>query len=137
METSILFLLLFTCLSATAAFAQAERIERGQLVIEGIPEIPKDLLERLRQYQSTRSASLVDWLPQDEGILIMTRLGETDQIHQVSQPGGARQQMTFFNEPVQSEAVSPSPNLSGFLFGRDTGGGEFYQLFLFDRSYIQ
>jgi dipeptidyl aminopeptidase/acylaminoacyl peptidase len=112
--------------------AAVERVEQGNLVIEGIPEIPEPVVERLRQYQNTRSASLEGWHPAGQGIVISTRFGETRQIHWVAEPGGARRQLTFFAEPVGGSTVSPDPEVNGFLFGKDVGGSEFYQIFFFD-----
>lgn len=117
---------------APAVSAEQERVEKGNLVMEGIPEIPERVQNRLLQYQNTRSAGLADWLPSGGGMLISTRFGETSQIHVVKVPGGARNQITFFEEPVTGAAVSPSPAIDGFVFGRDVGGSEFYQLFFFD-----
>ena len=105
------------------------RIERGNLVLDGIPEIPAALTERLNQYQQTRGASLEGWLP-GGGILISTRFGETAQVHRVEIPGGARRQLTFYPEPI-AEAL-PAGNGKGFVFGKDRGGDEFYQLHSFD-----
>jgi protease II len=123
--------LLIGALAPAAAMAQ-ERVEKGNLVIEGIPEIPERVQDRLLQYQNTRAAGLADWLPEGGGMLIATRFGETSQIHLVKTPGGARNQITFFEEPVSGASVSPDPAIDGFVFGRDVGGSEFYQLFFFD-----
>ena len=117
---------------APAAAAQAERIEKGNLVIEGIPEIPENVMDRLVQYQNTRSASLSGWLPDGSGILIRTRFGDTLQVHHVARPGGDRRQVTFFKEPVAGAAVSPNPEARGFIYQRDVGGSEFYQLYYMD-----
>ena len=104
----------------------------GNLLIEGIPEIPVGLSDKLNQYQNTRSAVMVDWLKDGEGILILTRFGESDQLHLVEQPGGYRKQLTFFKEPVFTAAVCPAKDRHGFLFAKDIGGSEAYQLFYFD-----
>jgi len=116
---------------ALSAHAQPERVERGQLVLEDIPEIPAELYQRLQQYQNTRSASFADWL-HDGGLLISTRFGDTRQIHRVRRPTGAREQLTFFPEPLTNAAVSPDESLDGFVYTRDVGGNEFYQLYWFD-----
>ena len=122
---------------ATAALASApaqagpERVERGNLVLENMPEIPAEIFDRLEQYQNTRGAGLTSWL-HDGGILIATRFGETSQVHRVRQPMGARTQLTFFQEPVSSASVSPDPGTDGFVYLRDIGGDEFFQLFWFD-----
>lgn len=128
---AILFII-SVILPGLSAIAQVERKEIGNLVIENIPEIPEQLKDRIFQYQSTRSASFQDWLHNDEGILISTRFGETVQFHKVRMPGGAREQITFFAEPVGGATVCPDKTKNVFLFTKDVGGGEFYQIFSFD-----
>ncbi len=117
-------------LCTAAGAADIERIERGNLVIEGIPEVPDEVRQRLDQYRNTRSASLAGWLPDGSGMIISTRFADTSQLHLVSQPGGARRQLTFFAEPVGGASVNP--RRQRLLFARDIGGSEFYQLFDFE-----
>jgi len=112
--------------------AQVERKEIGNLVIEEIPDIPERISERVFQYQNTRGVSFSGWLPSGNEILIRTRFGETNQVHKVEMPGGARKQLTFFPEPVNGASVCPDPDNNIFLFIKDIGGGEFYQIFSFD-----
>ncbi len=111
---------------------QVTRVERGELVLEDIPEIPIEVSERLLQYQNTRSASLRDWMPDGSGMLISTRFGETSQLHMLKTPAGARTQVTFFAEPVRGASMNPDPKKPGFLFLKDVGGSEYYQIFHFD-----
>lgn len=119
-------------LLATPALAQTapERVTRGNLVMENIPEIPGEVRERLRQYQNVRSAGFSDFAP-DGGIYITTRFGETNQIHHVAQPMGARRQITFYDERTSGATIRPDGS-GQFLFTRDVGGDEFFQGFLFD-----
>ncbi|MCB1056163.1 MAG: S9 family peptidase [Acidobacteria bacterium] len=112
--------------------AEVERVEKGNLVIEGIPDIPADVEARLQRYENARSASFQGWLPDGSGVLISTRFAETSQIHRVDQPGGARQQLTFFDEPVGGAAPSPKADDPVFLFTKDVGGAEFFQVFSYD-----
>jgi dipeptidyl aminopeptidase/acylaminoacyl peptidase len=114
--------------SAAAKTAKVQRIERGNLVLENIPEIPETLAERTNQYQQTRSAFLRGWL--GDGVLVTTRFGETSQAHRVAFPAGDRQQLTFFPEPVADAA--PAPDGKSFLFAKDRGGDEYYQIYQFD-----
>ncbi|WP_439632958.1 prolyl oligopeptidase family serine peptidase [Glycocaulis sp.] len=107
-----------------------ERVTRGNLVMENIPEIPREVRERLRQYQNVRGAGFSDFAP-DGGIYITTRFGETNQIHHVAQPMGARRQITFYDERTSGATVRPDGS-GQFLFTRDVGGDEFFQGFLFD-----
>ena len=61
--------LLLSCVAAlsvalvTPVFSQVERREVGNLVLEGIPDIPPQVVERMLQYQNTRSAGFVGWEP--------------------------------------------------------------------------
>jgi dipeptidyl aminopeptidase/acylaminoacyl peptidase len=129
-----IFLVFWCIVTVHYSSAQVERKEIGNLVIENIPEIPQQLKDRIFQYQSTRSASFQDWLHNDEGILISTRFGETSQFHRVKMPGGSREQVTFFSEPVGGATLCPDKSKNIFLFTKDVGGGEFYQIFSFDMN---
>jgi dipeptidyl aminopeptidase/acylaminoacyl peptidase len=112
-----------------AAVARADVREIGQLVLDGIPEIPQRIVERTNQYQNVRGATFADWAP-DGGVLIRTRFAESDQLHHVSAPGGARRQLTFFAEPVDGGSFGHSADW--LLFNRDAGGNEYAQIFRFD-----
>jgi dipeptidyl aminopeptidase/acylaminoacyl peptidase len=127
---AFLAVLLITVFLISTSYGQINRVEKGNLVMEDIPDIPDQVKDRMMQYQNVRSAYLADWHPSGKGMLISTRFGETTQIHWVKEPGGARQQITFFNEPVSG--ASANPEKPGFLFGKDVGGSEFYQLFHFN-----
>jgi dipeptidyl aminopeptidase/acylaminoacyl peptidase len=108
------------------------RREMGALVMEGVPDLPPALVDRLRPYQNTRSASLQDWLADGKGLLITTRFGETAQVHQVTSPMGDRRQLTFYPEPILDAVVCPDPAAHGFLFLKDAGGAENYQIYFRD-----
>src|SRR5690348_14649159 len=69
---------------AAARSDKVQRSQRGNLVIENIPDIPPALAELTNQYQQARSASLQGWL--DDGVLITTRFGDTAQVHRVAFP---------------------------------------------------
>ena len=130
-------LLAFTILTATPVFAQQAPSqvvtrEQGQLVMQNVPATPGDVRERLIQYNNTRSASFQDFTPTG-GILIATRFGDTSQIHEVATPMGARAQLTYYAEPVSGATVRPGRS-GNFVFGKDQGGDEFFQAFMFDRA---
>jgi dipeptidyl aminopeptidase/acylaminoacyl peptidase len=107
------------------------RVERGALVMEGIPALPQALLDRVQPYLNTRTATLFDW-DAGGGLLIGTRFGDTAQVHLVASPGGDRRQVTFFNEPVSGARSCPDPKTHGFLFVKDVGGGENFQIYYQD-----
>lgn len=101
------------------------------LKTDGLPEVPSELADSVRLYTEARGASMFSWHPKERGMLISTRFANSNQVHRVSMPGGARYQLTFFNEPVGSAAYPPSDD-SYFLYTRDVGGNEFAQLYRFD-----
>ncbi|MFM7741342.1 MAG: S9 family peptidase, partial [Planctomycetota bacterium] len=119
-------------LSVGPVFAQAPVLRpTDNLIAEGIPDIPATLADEVRRYTEARSASFVSWHPEREEMLISTRFGNTNQIHEVRFPGGARRQLTFFNEPIAGAEWEPRDG-KYFLFTRDTGGNEFGQLYRYD-----
>jgi len=119
--------------AGTASAEEVERREEGTLILENVPETPPDVAERIRQYQNVRSASLIDFLPGDRGMLVATRFGETTQLHHVQAPGAARTQLTFFDEPLRGVVPHPTdPDLA--LLSRDVGGSEQFQVYLLDLS---
>ncbi|HLT91557.1 MAG TPA: hypothetical protein VKZ85_11475 [Woeseiaceae bacterium] len=131
--TRILVALAAPLLALVAAAADpvpVERIERGNLVIENIPEVPRSLQDRLLQYENTRSAYFAGFTA-DGGLLIRTRFAETNQVHAVDVPLGMRRQLTFYDEPIGEVALREGAR-DAFVFGKDTGGDEFYQGWLYD-----
>ena|ERR1700720_3877305 len=66
------------------------------LIADGIPPIPADLVDLVGRYTESRAASFQDWNPMKPEMLITTRFGDTNQVHRVAMPGGARMQLTFF-----------------------------------------
>ena len=117
---------------AAAVDDTASRREIGSLVMEGVPDLPPDLVDRMRPYQNTRSAQVYDWDPDGRGLLIGTRFGDTSQVHRVDRPGGDRHQITFYAEPINGAATCPAPAAHGFLFPKDVGGAENYQIYFRD-----
>jgi dipeptidyl aminopeptidase/acylaminoacyl peptidase len=101
------------------------------LVLDGIPKLPAALAETAGRYAENRAAFPADWHPARREMLIGTRFGNTFQTHLVKMPGGARQQLTFFNEPVYGGTFHPE-GADYMVFAKDVGGGEWYQLFRYD-----
>jgi dipeptidyl aminopeptidase/acylaminoacyl peptidase len=134
MRVSLLFLglLLGGAASAddlTTSAPTVVREEAGQRISENIPAVPPAMLERLGRYQNTRGSSFGGWLA-DGGMLVVTRFAETNQAHRVRMPLGMREQLSFYREPISS--VFASPRGDGFVFGKDEGGSEFWQLHWYD-----
>ncbi|QFU77772.1 S9 family peptidase [Halioglobus maricola] len=112
---------------ATVAHSTANN---GQLVMEDVPAIPAQIETDLRRYQNVRSASFRAWTPDADGLYVSTRFGDVAQLHKVTRPGGARTQLTFFDEPVRS--VRNQPGGSALAFTMDTGGNENAQIYLLE-----
>ncbi len=112
--------------------AQNEKREIGNLVVEGIPEIPKEINHTLQQYQNTREASLVGWINQGEHLVVSTRFGESTQFHLVESPGARREQITFFSEPLFNGRICPDDSRHQLTFLKDRGGNELYQIYLYN-----
>jgi dipeptidyl aminopeptidase/acylaminoacyl peptidase len=103
------------------------------LIVDGIPPIPAALAAEVERYTEFRSATLWSWHPTRREMLIGTRFGDATQIHRVGHPGGAREQLTFFAEPVADAAFEPTEGALA-VFSRDVGGNERYQNYRYDFS---
>lgn len=122
-------------LSLAWAAPELRRVEKGNLILENVPDTPASLRDRLRMYQAARGAGLMDFAPDGRSILVQTRFGETGQLHRVDAPMAMRRQITFFDEPVNFAVYRPGkwPKRT-ILFSRDTGGDEMFQLYLLDEK---
>ncbi|WP_406694010.1 prolyl oligopeptidase family serine peptidase [Singulisphaera sp. Ch08] len=126
------FPMLIPCLvsiafSATVGFSQAVP---DSIIAEGVPAVPRTLAESLSRYQNSRAAVFQGWYADRREVLITTRFADTNQVHLVTSPGGARTQQTFLSDRVLG-AIS-RPGHEQFLFEADQGGEENYQFFLND-----
>lgn len=121
-----LLVLTFSVIAQTS-----EPVPGDNLVVEGIPNIPASLTESVGRYIEFRTAALLSWHPQKREMLISTRFADAKQVHQVKFPGGARAQMTFFKESVDSASYQPKEG-DYFIFSKDTGGDEFFQFYRYD-----
>ena len=136
-KTRLLAVALTGICLGSSALAEVSRTEanNGNLVMEDIPAIPQSVVADLNRYQNTRSAAFRGWDKEGEGIFISTRFGDVSQIHHVGRPGGARTQLTFFDEPIGG--LSRQPQGSKMVFTMDAGGSEFSQIFLLDPSGVE
>jgi dipeptidyl aminopeptidase/acylaminoacyl peptidase len=127
---SAAMLALALCPLVAAQDVDRRTANSGNVVLEDVPEIPDDIGEALRRYQNVRSAGLAGWSADGEAIYIETRFAEVSQLHRVAEPGGMREQLTWFDEPVGQVARRPGHEMLAFTM--DEGGSEFAQIFLFD-----
>lgn len=120
--------------SGTVVFSQATSqtiVPNENLITENIPAIPKSLSEKIKKYSESRGANFTTIHPNGKELIMVTRFASTNQLHKLSQPMGARKQLTFFDEPVNSADYEP---LKGeyLVYSKDIGGNEFGQLFKLD-----
>ncbi len=101
------------------------------LILDNIPPIPADLPTQVSQYTEARAATFGDWHPTRPEMLILTRFAETNQVHVVTQPGGARTQITFFPDRVNGASYQPTKG-DYFIFSKSAGGNEFNQNYRYD-----
>ncbi|MBI1404765.1 MAG: prolyl oligopeptidase family serine peptidase [Caulobacter sp.] len=117
--------LLAAPMATLAADPAVDKRVVGTLTLENVPQTPAAVREALRRYQNARSAGFQSWLG-DDAMLISTRFGQTSQLHRVAAPGAAREQLTFFDEPVAGAEAVPGSS-DHFIFSKDTGGDEYFQ----------
>ena len=98
------------------------------LMIQNIPPVSLSVVDKANRYTEFRSASVFSWHPKRREMLIGTRFADTMQVHEVKMPGGARTQLTFFPDRVSGASYRPRVG-DYFIFSKDVGGGEWFQLF--------
>ena len=125
-----LYLLLPTALAASTVEFEQRSANGGQLIMQGVPEIPQALAQRIQRYQDVRSAKFLDWTRDGAGIYISTQFGNVIQVHRVRQAGGTRQQLTWYAEPAGQ--VLRRAAAEELAITMDEGGAERDQIFLFD-----
>jgi len=119
-------------LVGSIAFAEVETrtLNDGNLILEDIPEIPREVFLDLYRFQNVRAAAFRSWTADSQSLYVSTGFGDVDSIHRVDMPLGARRQVTFFEEPVGG--IAGQPGTDRLVFTRDAGGSEFAQIFLLD-----
>ena len=98
------------------------------IAAEGVPAVPKALVDSAAPYLDYRAARLLGWHPVTRSILIGTRSETTRQLYEVGAPGAEPQQLSFSDEPVSDGEFAP---IAGdvTLALADAGGDEQYQIY--------
>ncbi|MGZ5273484.1 MAG: DPP IV N-terminal domain-containing protein, partial [Kaistella sp.] len=120
--------------SGTVIFSQTKNdiiVPNENLIAENIPAIPKSLSEKIKKYSESRGANFTAIHPNGKELIMVTRFASTNQLHKISQAMGARKQLTFFDEPVNSADYEPIKG-EFLVYSKDMGGNEFGQLFKLD-----
>ena len=124
-------LLLIVSLKPAPAQQTVAQPEPGSTT-EGIPPIPSSLVADVGRYTNIRTAEILSWHPVRREMLIATYMCNTPQVYLVKFPGGARTQMTFFDDRT-TRGVSYQPTRGDyFIFSKDSGGNENYQNYRYD-----
>jgi dipeptidyl aminopeptidase/acylaminoacyl peptidase len=131
MKAFILFFLTWICFLPSLCISADEIIPGDNLVIDGIPKIPLSLAQEVSRYSEFRRARFLDWHPVRKEMLINTRLDNTYQLHHVKFPGGARTQLTFYEDNVFFGRYQLT-HARYFVFSKDVGGNEQYQNYRYD-----
>ena len=133
----VLMAWLVSVLMCSLAFAAgADPRKPAAIQTQDVPVVSAEVVTKLSQYQSTRTAAFRGWAPDGNGMLISTRFGNSAQLHLVTQPGGRREQLTFVDEPVSGRFI-PGVSDGALLLSVDSGGNENAQLWLLDRRKFQ
>jgi dipeptidyl aminopeptidase/acylaminoacyl peptidase len=121
------FFLILGLLGAAPGNAQMRTVG-ASVTMDGIPPAPPGEAARLADYLQARPARAEGFSPQG-AVLIRTRFGEAEQLHLVSQEGGARRQLTFGRDSVTWAAYSADPARNAFAFLKDHDGDGRDQLY--------
>ncbi|HEY7422980.1 MAG TPA: prolyl oligopeptidase family serine peptidase, partial [Gemmataceae bacterium] len=126
-------LLVFVLLSCGSLVSAQEQflVPSDNLILEGVPKVPRRLVDRVARYTDFREAKFADWHPSKAEMLILTRFADTSQVHQVTMPGGARTQLTFEKDSIVGASYEPREG-KYFVFRKSAGGNERYQLYRYD-----
>ena len=103
-----------------------------EMIVTGVPAIPRRIADDVDAFQGVRYAELIDWF--EGGVLLTTRWRRSVELQEVRVPGSIRHRVTFTSDPIASAWVNPNDARPGFLYSRDLGGSEFFELVWFDRS---
>ncbi len=125
----MLKLLLVT--AACAVASQAVLQPYDNLVIKDVPSPPMSLVDRVSLYTDFRNVHIGSWHPQKRELLIETRFADTTQVHLVKQPGGDRQQLTFYKDTANNGSFQTTEG-DYFVFDKDSGGNEFFQKYSYE-----
>lgn len=86
-------------------------------MLDGVPPIPSEIAEQVGRHTESRAAAFLDWRPDKAEMLILTRFGDTNQVHLITHPGGARTQMTFFADRINDASFDPKAGVLFVNFG--------------------
>ena len=126
-KLSYSFVILFFTLNIISEVTSTS-LNNGQLILEDIPVIPQRISDDISRYQNIRSGSFQNFNEDGTEMYISTRFGNVSQLHKVKKSGGARFQLTYFEEPIGS--INRQPDGEVIAFTMDAKGNENAQVFI-------
>jgi dipeptidyl aminopeptidase/acylaminoacyl peptidase len=105
----------------------------ANLLVQGIPPIPKSVADAVARYTDFRGHGFVDWHPTKPEMLVSYRKpgGNTTQIFRVAAPLAEPEPLTDFADPVRKASYEPIGGES-LVFERSSGGDEATQIYRLD-----
>ncbi len=107
----------------------------AQLIAQGIPAVPMQLVQDVAKYTEFRGHRFADWHPTLREMVIVHRPagGNTAQLFRITTPMGTQEQLTQSADPITTATYEPREG-KYVMFERSTGGSEADQLYRFDLS---
>jgi acetyl esterase/lipase len=116
-----------------AADAHTTLPPNANLHVEGIPPVPRELVQAVDRYTDFRGHVFVDWHPARREMLIAHRAegASTLQLFRLASPLAEPEKLTDSADPVTSAQYEPGEGRY-IVFERATGGNEVNQLYRMD-----
>lgn len=108
-------------------------VPSANLVLQGIPPIPMQLVERVSAYADFRGHGFVGWHPLRNEMLVMHRSAgaSVPQLYRLNEPMGQLEQLTTGLEPVLRGSYEPQEGRY-LVYQRAPEGSEAFQLYRLD-----
>ncbi len=105
----------------------------ANLVVQGIPPIPKGIADEVARYTDFRGHGFVAWHPARREMLVSHRRAgaDTTQLYRLSAPLGELEPLTDFADPVRNASYDPIAG-DAIVFERSSGGDEAAQIYRLD-----
>ena len=117
---------------ALGGFAHAQYLAPGaNLVIEGVPPIPNELVTKVQAYTEFKPSAIVAWHPAKPGMVIRRRAINSSQLHYVASPGTVPVQLTDYPDAVSGATFQPKKG-DYLLFLKSGGGNEVSRIYRMD-----
>lgn len=128
----VTLLLLFTLTSAVEA-KEIKSVPVPETIInKNVPPIPAAIKEKYDLYSKLEPTIFEGIVPGSNTMVVSHRLGLSSQLHLLEKPMGKLVPLTQYKEPVRGTLFPEDPSKKFFLFMKDVGGAENYQIYRFD-----